>query len=747
LPTSIPVTYRVIERSVSSGASVPGLNIRTAESPAATFSPLPTPGEAWVLPEIGSPVLPQSVASRVEANPPPTVAPANRGSMYNEFPEIEQNILKSIMEYRTNPYRGQVEEQAGEIAAGHALMPGFNLRSRNPLVKWGSGVAWDLYNYLAPVGQVALSIMLPPYERGEWGRMTSNTNAAFNAAQPTLASIPVNGWGSTLASLFGIPVQGGRAIINPAAAVNTGIIGAGLLGGTAAGLAEKVPALEGLAAIRLIDPMTYIAEGGAEIASPILRWMGSAASAAGRGLGLGLGGLGARIASPAAASILQRMGYTVASSDLEEAGVRGFRGPGLLLIPINPIEASPYLRGLSDEELEPALHALYGEYSNAWWRDFYRGLEDYFNAPRGTLMSRGLEVNPGLWDTLRLRIGMGLEDVGRRLLTPLRLRGAPLIQAINVEEVAPGEEVYNAEAVRSGRIRVPTISRGFQYYNPRGVVAAVTSGGVIPLGLSVGRATPGAATEMLGVMDVVEASPFRFAVTRQPYTTSTELGEAILNYLQSVRALRSASRSLAAGSALTDQSMSPLGRLLAAASEYVLPSSLTPILPADVSEYWRAVNAAAAANILHELEGGVGIGGGRPWWIYFSEPETAQAFLESLQEEPRAVIHAPPNLMRTGIREGLPGEAIYYAGMYPPTTPPLPAREWEAVGNALSQLARAAEKAPQVAPLSRIPEDTMLAALGLRGAGPIVLPNGERSLVGGGIISELLGEPATGYEV
>ena len=99
----------------------------------------------------------------------------------------------------------------GLIAAGSRLAPGMQaLHSSNPFLQGLAGAWWDIYNYIAPITQIAAQYVLPPYWRGYLTGVTENTNAAFLATQPTLAKIPTNVWGLTAASLLGMPTQAMR---------------------------------------------------------------------------------------------------------------------------------------------------------------------------------------------------------------------------------------------------------------------------------------------------------------------------------------------------------------------------------------------------------------------------------------------------------------------------------------------------------------------------------------------------------
>ncbi|MFP3307500.1 MAG: hypothetical protein RXN93_09250, partial [Thermocladium sp.] len=146
---------------------------------------------------------------------------------------------------------------AGLIAGESRLAPGMQaLHSSNPFLRGLAAAWWDIYNYIAPITQIAAQYVLPPYWRGYLTGVTENTNAAFLAAQPTLAKIPTNRWGLTAASLLGMPTQGNEVIINPAGLVNPAIIIAGIAGSgleslsKVGRLADIAPTLEAISNIR-----------------------------------------------------------------------------------------------------------------------------------------------------------------------------------------------------------------------------------------------------------------------------------------------------------------------------------------------------------------------------------------------------------------------------------------------------------------------------------------------------------------
>ena len=238
---------------------------------------------------------------------------------------------------------------AGLIAGESHLAPGMQyLHSSNPLLRGLAGAWWDIYNYIAPITQIAAQYVLPPYWRGYLTGVTENTNAAFLAAQPTLAKIPTNAWGLTAASLLGMPTQGNEVIINPASLINPAIIIAGIAGSGLESLsklgrlADIAPTLEAISNIRYIDPMTYVFEGGAAAAGGITRAVAPILSTISRDIGLGVGGLGARLMSGAVTDLLNRMGYRVeAAAGEEEAQALlasgAYRGANnLFLVPVKP---------------------------------------------------------------------------------------------------------------------------------------------------------------------------------------------------------------------------------------------------------------------------------------------------------------------------------------------------------------------------------------------------------------------------
>ena len=165
---------------------------------------------------------------------------------------------------------------------------------------------------------------------------------------------------------------------------------------------------------------------------------------------------------------LNRMGYRVeAAAGEEEAQTLlssgAYRGANnLFLVPVKPIP--PALGRINIPMDLPTLTALYGELSDAYYRDLYRGLEMYFNMPPGELMSRGLSINVPLWDSLRLRLGSMLEWLGRRFVLPPFRGSAPFIQGVQVEETVPGEGIYFAQPITKGRMSVPIVPQGFFYY-------------------------------------------------------------------------------------------------------------------------------------------------------------------------------------------------------------------------------------------------------------------------------------------
>ncbi|MFP3307393.1 MAG: hypothetical protein RXN93_08715, partial [Thermocladium sp.] len=153
----------------------------------------------------------------------------------------------------------QYEYEAGLIDAINRLAPGMQaLHSSNPFLRGLAAAWWDIYNYIAPITQIAAQYVLPPYWRGYLTGVTENTNAAFLAAQPTLAKIPTNVWGLTAASLLGMPTQGNEVIINPAGLINPAIIIAGIAGSGLESLSKVgrlvniAPTLEAISNIRYI---------------------------------------------------------------------------------------------------------------------------------------------------------------------------------------------------------------------------------------------------------------------------------------------------------------------------------------------------------------------------------------------------------------------------------------------------------------------------------------------------------------
>ncbi|MFP3307341.1 MAG: hypothetical protein RXN93_08450, partial [Thermocladium sp.] len=642
----------------------------------------------------------------------------------------------------------QYEYEAGLIAAGSRLAPGMQyLHSSNPFLRGLAGAWWDIYNYIAPITQIAAQYVLPPYWRGYLTGVTENTNAAFLAAQPTLAKIPTNRWGLTAASLLGMPTQGNEVIINPAGLVNPAIIIAGIAGSgleslsKVGRLADIAPTLEAISNIRYIDPMTYVFEGGAAAAGGITRGVAPILSTISRDIGLGVGGLGARLMSGAVTDLLNRMGYRVeAAAGEEDAQVLlssgAYRGANnLFLVPVKPIP--PTLGRINIPMDLPTLTALYGELSDAYYRDLYRGLEMYFNTPPGELMSRGLSINAPLWDSLRLRLGSMLEGLGKRfVLPPSLLRGsAPLIQGVQVEEAVPGEGIYFAQPITGGRMRVPIVPQGFFYYSPRGVVGAITNRGVIPLGLSIGgSAAPGITNRFIGISDVLEASPFNFRLTTQPYVTSQELGNLITRYWSELRSAYAAARSAAVRDALTDMELSPLARLLAAASEYVLPKSLRPLLPETLEDWNKGLLAAAAARILEETGGEVTLG---------PSPIEAMIYRAMGREAPpRATFLLPQDFMQRALQGGLPRVTVSEAGIF--GRPVIVS--YSSLRNTINEMMKEMRGLPSVNPLTSLP-DTLISSIGLSGYGPLLIPRSGGSILDYGIISDLLGGRAIGYSV
>ncbi|MFP3307413.1 MAG: hypothetical protein RXN93_08815, partial [Thermocladium sp.] len=530
--------------------------------------------------------------------------------------------------------------------------------------------------------------------------------------------------------------------VNPAIII-AGIAGSGLESLSKVGrLADIAPTLEAISNIRYIDPMTYIFEGGAAAAGGVSRAVAPILSTIGRDIGLGVGGLGARLMSGAVTDLLNRMGYRVeAAAGEEEAQALlssgAYRGANnLFLVPVKPIP--PALGRINIPMDLPTLTALYGELSDAYYRDLYRGLEMYFNTPPGELMSRGLSINAPLWDSLRLRLGSMLEWLGRRLvLPPSLLRGsAPLIQGVQVEEAVPGEGIYFAQPITGGRMRVPIVPQGFFYYSPRGVVGAITNRGVIPLGLSIGgSAAPGITNRFIGISDVLEASPFNFRLTTQPYVTSQELGNLITRYWSELRSAYAAARSAAVRDALTDMELSPLARLLAAASEYVLPKSLRPLLPETLEGWNKGLLAAAAARILEETGGEVTLG-----------PSPIEAMLYRAmgrEAPPRATFLLPQDFLQRALQGGLPRAAVSEAGIYPGRPVIV---SYSSLSNTINEMMKEMRGLPSVNPLTSLP-DTLISSIGLSGYGPLLIPRSGGSILDYGIISDLLGGRALGYSV
>jgi len=719
LPTTIPIITKVTTKTIT--------NTTNPSPNADLFNPGNILGN-----ELNALLGPNIAAFQQLANTPP--------------PSTGASMFPSRIPITITP---QDQYVAGLIASGSRLAPGMqSLYSSNPFLRGLAGAWWDIYNYIAPITQIAAQYVLPPYWRGYLTQETGNTNAAFLAAQPTLARIPTNRWGLTAASLLGMPTQGNEVIINPAGLINPAIIIAGIAGSgleslsKVGRLADIAPTLEAISNIRYIDPMTYVFEGGAAAAGGVSRAVSPIFSTLSRNIGLGVGGLGARLMSGAVTDLLNRMGYRVeAAAGEEEAQALltsgAYRGANnLFLVPVKPI--TPALGRINIPMDLPTLTALYGEFSDAYYRDLYRGLEMYFNTPPGELMSRGLAINAPLWDSLRLRLGSMLEGLGRRIVLPPSLfrSGAPLIQGVQVEEAVPGEGIYFAQPITEGRMRVPIVPQGFFYYSPRGVVGAITNRGVIPLGLSIGgSAAPGITNRFIGISDVLEASPFNFRLTTQPYTTSQELGNLIMSYWRELGKAYAAARSAAVRDALTDMELSPLARLLAAASEYVLPKSLRPLLPETLEDWNKGLLAAAAARILEETGGEVTLG-----------PSPIEGMIYRVmgrEAPPRATFLLPQDFLQQAIQGGLPRAAVSEAGIYlgRPVT-----MSYASLSNTINEMMREMRGLPSVATLTNLP-DTLISSIGLSGYGPLLIPRSGGSILDYGIISDLLGGRALGYSV
>jgi len=211
-----------------------------------------------------------------------------------------------------------------------------------------------------------------------------------------------------------------------------------------------------------------------------------------------------------------------------------------------------------------------------------------------------------------------------------------------------------------------------------------------------------------------------------------------------------AARSAAVRDALTDMELSPLARLLAAASEYVLPKSLRPLLPETVEDWNKGLLAATAARILEEFGGGITVGPGPiKEMIYRAmlfRPSPIEGMLYramELEPPPRAALLFPQDFLQQAIQRGLPRAIVKGVGIYPGSPVIV---SYDALSNTIKEMMKEMRSLPSVNPLTNLP-DTLISSIGLSGYAPFLIPRSGGSILDYGIISDLLGGRAIGYSV
>ena len=159
--------------------------------------------------------------------------------------------------------------------------------------------------------------------------------------------------------------------------------------------------------------------------------------------------------------------------------------------------------------------------------------------------------------------------------------------------------------------------------------------------------------------------------------------------------------------ALTDMELSPLARLLAAASEYVLPKSLRPLLPETLEDWNKGLLAAAAARILEETGGEVTLG---------PSPIEAMIYRAMGREAPpRATFLLPQDFMQRALQGGLPRATVSEAGIYPGRPVIV---SYSSLRNTINEMMKEMRSLPSVNPLTSLP-DTLISSIGLSGYAPV----------------------------